>query len=134
MQKTKTEQIWAEAGRKSWVTRRENEMKARRSAAAKKAAATRKANREARMKEEVKAAKAKASSTAKSTKTRAKATVSKTKTRVKTAASNVKTLKAKKTAKKTEALPLTKNQILKQKRSAAAKKSWATRKKNAKQN
>jgi hypothetical protein len=38
---------WSEAGRKSWVTRRANELKRKRSEAALKAAATRRRNRRA---------------------------------------------------------------------------------------
>ncbi len=122
MQKTANAEKLAEAGRKSWVTRRENELKRKRSEAGKKAAITRKANREARLQEEAKVAKKAARASKKASTVKAKSTTAKTKTS-----------KAKRVvAKKTEALPLTKNQLLKLQRSEAAKKSWATRRKNAK--
>lgn len=125
MQKTANAEKLAEAGRKSWITRRENELKRKRSEAGKKAALTRKANRDALLKEEAKVARAtkrKSTSKAKSSTPKAKSTTAKTKTS-----------KAKKAvAKKVEVSPLTKNQKLKLQRSEAAKKSWATRRKNAK--
>jgi hypothetical protein len=125
MQKTANAEKLAEAGRKSWITRRENDLKRKRSEAGKKAAITRQANRAARLKEEakvVKAANRKSTVKAKSSTVKAKSTTAKTKTS-----------KAKRVvAKKAESLPLTKNQQLKLQRSKAAKKSWATRRKNAK--
>jgi len=131
MQKTVTKaEKLAEAGRKSWITRRENDLKRKRSEAGNKAAITRKANREARLQEEAKAEKAAAKVAKKPTAVKAKST----KTKAKAPTAKPKTSKAKRVvvAKKTEALPLTKNQLLKQTRSNAAKKSWATRRKNAK--